>query len=128
MKEKLAAAAAQAESEATVVKDEEDDEDDENSIIEHTSRSRRRSSDVTSLSQVITKCESDLLKKVSRTQSLDTSNRPPKVKKQISVDSGNDASSEDSNDSKGLHYLWLKYFVNFSNRFGTKIRLFQMEI
>lgn len=102
MKEKLAAAAAKAESEATKVKEEDEDEDDENSIIEHNSRSRRRSSDVTSLSQLDIKLESNLIKKTPpRTQSLDTSNRPQKVKKQISVDSGNDASSEDSNDSKG---------------------------
>lgn len=105
MKEKLAAAAAKAESEATKVKEEEDEEDDENSIIEHTSRSRRRSSDVASLSQLDTKSESNTSKKsVHRTQSLDSTTRPPKVKKQISVDSGNDASSEDSNDSKGFYH------------------------
>lgn len=102
MKEKLAAAAAKAESEAIKVKEEEDDEDEENSIIEHLSRSRRRSSDVTSLSQLDTKSDSNSAQKsLLRTQSLDSTNRPPKVKKQISVDSGNDASSEDSNDSKG---------------------------
>ncbi|XP_065224029.1 histone-lysine N-methyltransferase EZH2-like [Planococcus citri] len=101
MKEKLAAAAAKAESEASDIKDEDDDEDYDNSIIEHLSRSRRRSSDAASLSHLDTKPDSNSdQKSVPRTQSLDTSNRPLKVKKQISIDSGNDASSEDSNDSK----------------------------
>lgn len=101
MKEKLAAAAAKAESEASDIKDEDDDDEDENSIVEHTSRRRRRSSDTGSLSQLDTKPEPVAKKTAHRTQSLDDSCRPPKVKKQISVDSGNDASSEDSNDSKG---------------------------
>lgn len=114
MKEKLAAdAAIAAETEATKIKEEEDDEDeaegdadvdDENSLTEHKSRSRRRSSDVASLSQIEDSKPSmiALQKTVGRTQSLD-SERPHKIKKQISVDSGNDASSEDSNDSKGLY-------------------------
>lgn len=114
MKEKLAAdAAIAAESEATQIKEEEDDEDevegevdveDENALAEHKSRSRRRSSDVASLSQMEDiKPDAAVMKKTAgRTQSLD-SERPPKIKKQISVDSGNDASSEDSNDSKGSY-------------------------
>ncbi|XP_065201718.1 histone-lysine N-methyltransferase EZH2-like [Planococcus citri] len=109
MKEKLAAAAAKAESEASKLKDEDDEDDYENSIVEHTSRRRRRSSDTASLSQLDTKPEPRTKKSVPRTHSLDDSGRPPKVKKQISVDSGNDASSEDSNDSKGFQSQFLTF-------------------
>lgn len=102
MKEKLAAAAAIAESEAKQAKDEDDEEDDdENSFSEHKSRHRRRSSEAFSLSQLDTKSSGEIKKPVLRTQSLD-SDRQLKIKKQNSVDSGNDASSEDSNDSKRL--------------------------
>lgn len=102
MKEKLAAAAAEAESEDTIVKEEEDEDDDEeNSLLEHDSRSRRRSTDLV-LNQFNGKSEPlEPKKPAARTQSLDN-NRVQKVKKQVSVDSGNDASSEDSNDSKGF--------------------------
>lgn len=122
MKEKLAADAAKAaESEAANrIKEEEDDDDDdeeeESVVSEHNCRSRRRSSDAVSLSQLEMKSESFVAKKTvtPRTRSLDSS-PSEKVKKQLSVDSGNDASSEDSNDSKGklegeLVVSWVERF------------------
>ncbi len=99
MKEKLAADAAIAECEARMNKDEcEDDEDEDGSINEHKSRTRRRSSDLSSLNQLDAKMELIAKSLSSRTRSLDD-DRPEKIKKQMSVDSSNDASSEDSNDS-----------------------------
>lgn len=122
MKEKLAADAAEAaESAATKIKEDDDEDEDEveveneieveaevegnteevNILAEHKSRIRRRSSDIASLSQLDVKTDTAAVKRLlQRTQSLDC-DRPLKIKKQISVDSGNDASSEDSNDSKG---------------------------
>ncbi|KAK7593004.1 hypothetical protein V9T40_007756 [Parthenolecanium corni] len=102
MKEKLAADAAFAESEAMRINDEEeeDEDEDEDSVIqEHTSRARRRNSDVLSRSQSANNHIIEQTISGARTQSLDCSSLQD-LKKQISVDSGNDASSEDSNDSK----------------------------
>lgn len=104
MKEKLAADAAFAESEAMRINDEEeeDEDEDEDSVIqEHTSRARRRNSDVLSRSQSANNHIIEQTISGARTQSLDCSSLQD-LKKQISVDSGNDASSEDSNDSKGM--------------------------
>lgn len=104
MKEKLAADAAIAESEALRIKDDEEEEEEdeyEDSIIgEHASRTRRRNSDVLARSQSENNHINESKINGIRTQSLDCESLQ-ELKKQISVDSGNDASSEDSNDSKG---------------------------
>lgn len=114
MKEKLAADAAIAESEAMRINDEEDedeDEDEDSVIQEHASRARRRNSDVLSRSQSENNHISNLKISGARTQSLDCESIQD-LKKQISVDSGNDASSEDSNDSKGFLQIYFSRILS----------------
>lgn len=96
MKEKLAAAAAIAKSKASKIKEESDDEDEDETVLESKS-----SPDIKLNIET---------KTVVRTNTFDNDGQP-RIKNSLSVDSGNDASSEDSNDSKGLY---LKLFENIS--------------
>lgn len=126
MKEKLAADAAIAESEAMRINDEEDedeDEDEDSVIREHTSRARRRNSDVLARSQSANNHITDLKVSGARTQSLDCESLQD-IKKQISVDSGNDASSEDSNDSKGFLQI---YFFRILSVLGRNMQCSSIE-
>ncbi|KAK7590163.1 hypothetical protein V9T40_001776 [Parthenolecanium corni] len=88
MKEKLAAAAAIAKSVASKLKEESEDDDEDENILEPKS-SPNNFIDLTL----------NTPKKLVRTDSFD-SDRHRRIKNQLVVDSGNDASSEDSNDSK----------------------------
>ncbi len=89
MKEKLAAAAAIAKSKAVKVKDDSDDDDDEEIVLELKASPNHSQS-------------SNRVKTVTGSNNNSFENdRHRRLKNQINVDSGNDASSEDSNDSKG---------------------------
>lgn len=106
MKEKLAAAAF-AESEAIRIK-EENEVDEENSGCDLKDTNGLQSSDVGSVSSPDRKSSLNIDLNLIQNSNIecDTSQ---KFKKHLSVDSGNDASSEDSNDSKGLRFIHFVY-------------------
>ncbi len=104
MREKLAAAAI-AESEAVQFKQKRNEIEDENSMSEHESRNRNVSSDIESPSPVDVKFELSGLENAVPSSSLGC-DASEDYKKQMTVDSGNDASSEDSNDSKGWYLIY----------------------
>lgn len=100
MKEKLAAAAAIAKSVASKLKEESEDDDEDEHILEPKSSPNHHVD-----SKLITP------KKLVRTDSFD-SDRNRRIKNQLVVDSGNDASSEDSNDSKGSFLFFSFVYVH----------------